>query len=107
MLGDFADVEQAFSAGDDFDECAEVSETRDFAEVGLPYFSSRCQVANNLQGFVSGGFVVRSYVDLARIFDVDLHAGLLDDGANHFTAGPNHVADFVDRNLQSVDARSE
>src|SRR5207249_2662929 len=40
----------------------------------------------------------------AIAFDVDLHARLLDDGANHFAAGPNHVADFIDRNLQSVDS---
>src|SRR6185437_10259796 len=107
MLGDFADVEQTFGAGDDFDECAKVGQPRDFAEIGLPYFGGCSQVADDLQGFVGGSFVVRSHVDLARIFHVDLHAGLLDDRANHFAAGPNHVADLIDRDLQGVNSRSE
>ena len=40
MLGDFADVQQAFGPGNDFDECAEIRQPRDFAEVGLPYFGA-------------------------------------------------------------------
>ena len=44
---------------------------------------------------------------LPVVFDVDLHAGLLDDAANHLAAGPNHVADLIDWNLQGVDSRRE
>jgi hypothetical protein len=48
MLGDFADVEKAFSAGDDFDECSEIRQPGNFAEIGLPYFGARRKVADNL-----------------------------------------------------------
>ena len=107
MLGDFADVEQAFGAGNDFDECAEIRQPRDFAEIGLPYFGGCRQVADDLQSLVGRSFVVRSDIDFAGVFDVDLHASLLDDGANHFAAGPNHVANLIDRNLQGVNSRRE
>src|SRR6185437_3029163 len=62
MLCDFADVQQTFGSRDDFDECSEISQTRDFAEIGLPYFGGRGQVANDLNGLVSRRFVVRSDV---------------------------------------------
>ena len=52
MLGDFADVEQAFGPGNDLDESAEISQPRDFAEIGLPYFGGRGQVPNDLQRLV-------------------------------------------------------
>ena len=48
--------------------------------------------------------IVRGHVDLAGVFDVDLHAGLLDDAADHLAAGPDQVADLVGRNLQGVDS---
>src|SRR6266496_3689790 len=50
MLGDFADVQQAFRPGNDLDESAEISQPRDFPEVGLPYFGRCRQIANDLQG---------------------------------------------------------
>ncbi len=40
VLGNFADVQQAVGAGNDFDERAEVRQPRDLAEIGLPYFGS-------------------------------------------------------------------
>ena len=50
VFRDFADVQQAVGAGDDFDESAEVSQASDCAEIGLPDFGCRGQVADDLQG---------------------------------------------------------
>ncbi len=57
-----------------------------------------------LQRPIGRGFVVRGNVDLASVFDVDFYASLLDDGADHLAAGPNHVANLVHRDLQGGDA---
>ena len=105
VLRDFADVEQAVEARQNFDERAEIGQAADFAEIGLPYFGRSRQIADDLQRLVRRNLVVRRHVDLAGIFHVDLHAGLLDDAANHLATGPNHVANLVDRNLQGVDTR--
>src|SRR5215472_127091 len=105
MFGDFADVQQAFGAGNDFDECPEVRQTRDFAEVSFADFGGCGEVANDLQRLVGRSFVVRCYVDLPGVLDIDLHSRLLDDGADHLATGSNHVANLVDRNLQGVNAR--
>lgn len=51
VLSDFADVEQAFGSRDDFDECAEIGEARDFSEVGLAHFGGGGDVSNDLQSF--------------------------------------------------------
>src|SRR5262245_3777636 len=41
----------------------------------------------------------------AVVGDVDLRAGLFDDLAYHFAARADHLADFVDRNVEYFDAR--
>src|SRR5438876_3684473 len=55
MLGDFADVQEAVGAGEKFDECAELRQANDFAEIGLADFGAGGDVANHLQGRVSAG----------------------------------------------------
>ncbi len=50
MLRDFADVQQAVGAGDDFDESAEISQTCDGAKVGLADLGCGCKVADDLEG---------------------------------------------------------
>src|SRR5438552_2403187 len=103
MFGDFADVQQAFGAGNNFDECAEVRQPGDFAKIGLPYFRGRRQITNDLQRLVRRDLIVRRYIDLASVFDVNFDAGLLDDRTDHLASGPNHVANLIHRNLQGVD----
>ncbi len=92
MFGNFADVQQSVQAGQNFNERAEIRQPADLAEISLPYLGRGRQIADNLQSLVRGDFIVRSHVDLAGIFHVDLHARLLDDAANHLATGPNHVA---------------
>src|SRR5258706_4622739 len=106
VLSNFADVQQTITAGDDFYERPELRQPRDFPEVGLSYFRTRGQIADNLQRLISRRFIVRSYVDLAGIFHIDLDTGLLDDAADHLAARPNHVANLIDRNLQGVNTWS-
>ena len=105
VLGHFADVQQPVGAGNDFDEGPKVGQPGHGAQVGLPHFGRRRQVANNLQRPIGGGFVVRSHVHFARVFHIDLHSGLLDDAANHLATGPDDIANLIHRNLQGVDAR--
>src|SRR5271155_1640168 len=105
MLSHFADVEQPVSPRNDFDECTEIRQAGDSTEIGFPYLCGSRQVANNLQRLIRRGFIVRSHVDFAGIFNVDLHPGLFDDRANHFATGPNHVANLIDGNLQGVNSR--
>ena len=55
--------------------------------------------------FCADSLVGRCDVDAAVVLDVDLHAGALDDAADHLAAGSDDVADLVDRNLDRHDAR--
>jgi hypothetical protein len=48
VLGNFADVQQAIGAGNDFDEGAEVRQSRNLAQVGLAYFGGRGDVASTM-----------------------------------------------------------
>src|SRR6202022_1191361 len=107
VLGDFADMQQTVGAGDDLDERAEIGQPRHRTEVGLADLGRGGQVADDLQGLGCRSLVVGGHVDFARVLDVDLYASALDDAANHLTAGPNHVANFVHRNLQGVNTRRE
>ena len=107
MLGNFADMQQAVGARNDFDKRTEIRQACDRSEVSLPYFGSRRQIADDLQRLVRRSFIVRSHIDLAGIFHIDLDAGLLDDRANHLAARPDDVSNLVDGNLQGVDTRSE
>src|SRR5580704_5556366 len=106
MLRHFADVQQPIRPGKDLNEGAEIRQPRYRSEISLPYLGGSRKIANDLQRPVCRSFVIRSDVNLARIFYVDLYPGLLDNRANHLATGPNHVTNLVDRNLQSVNSRS-
>ncbi len=53
IFGDFADVQQAVGAGEDFDESAEVDDPNNLAEIGLDDFSRGREVADDLQRLCS------------------------------------------------------
>ena len=53
------------------------------AEIGLAYFGGSGEVGDDLDRFVGRRFIGRGHVDRAVVFDVDLHAGLLDDAGKH------------------------
>src|SRR5579862_2558091 len=97
VLGDFADVQQAIGTGNDLHERAEVGESRYRPEIGFAYFGGGGQIANHLQRLCGGGFVVRGDIHFTGILDVDLHASLVNDAANHLSAGPDQIANLVDR----------
>ena len=105
MVRDLRDVQQAVGARHDLDEGAEVGDALHLAEVGLVELGRRRELLDHADGLGGGGLVGRRHVDLAVVLDVDLHAGLLDDAADHLAAGPDDVADLVDRNLDGDDAR--
>ena len=77
VLGDFADVQQAVGAGEDFDERAEFREAHHFAEIGLADFGGGGDVADHLQRRLAAGSAGGEDVHLAVVHDVDLHAGRL------------------------------
>ena len=91
--------------GMNLDERAEIRQPRDFAQIGLPYFGRRREVADNLQRLRRRRLIARRNFHLPGIFHIDLHSGLLDDAANHLSARPDQIANLVDRNLHGVEAR--
>src|SRR6516162_6380643 len=107
MLSNFADVQQTVRSGQNLDEGPEIRQPGHFAEVSLPYFSGRRNVADHLQRLGRRFLIARGDVDLATVVHVDLHAGFLDDSANDFSAGADEVANLVGRNLHGVEARSK
>ena len=77
MLGNFADVEQAVGAGEEFDEGAKFREADDFAEIGLADFGAGGDIADHLEGLIAAGSAGGEDVDGAVFHDVDLDASLL------------------------------
>src|SRR5499426_1633723 len=104
IIGDFRNVQQAFGAGEDLDERAEIDDARDGSEVTLSDFYLGGQVANDLHcGF--GGLAVRSGDgDPAVVRNVDLGSSFLLDAANDFAAWANDVADLIGIDLHRDDA---
>src|SRR5271170_4417094 len=106
MFGDFADVQEAVGAGEEFDEGAEFREANDFAEIGFADFGGSGDVANHLQGRIAAGAAGGEDVDRAVFEDVDFDAGGFDDGLDLLAAWADEVADFILRNLQLEETRS-
>jgi hypothetical protein len=102
MLGDFADVQEAVRAGEEFDEGAELRQANDFTEIGFADFGAGGDVANHLQGRVAAGSAGGEDVHGAVFEDVDLDAGGFDDGPDLLAARPDKVADFAVRDSLSV-----
>src|SRR5260370_11972261 len=105
MLGNFADVQKAVRAGENFDEGAELREADDFAKIGLGDFGAGGDVADYLQGRIAARSTGGENVVGAVFEDVDLDAGGFDDGADFLAARPDEVADFVLRDFQLEEAR--
>src|SRR5579862_5032486 len=106
MFGNFADVQQAVGAGEDFDKRAEIRQANDFAEVGLADFGFRQQIANHLKSLVGGRFIGRGDFDATVILNVNLYAGLFDDAANDLSAGSDQLTDARRIDLHRIDVRS-
>src|SRR5216684_3863471 len=100
MLGDFADVQEAVGAGEEFDKGAEFRKAHDFAEIGLADFGAGGDVADHLQGRIAAGSASGEDVHGAVFEDVDLDAGGFDNGSDLLAARTDEVADLVGRNVQ-------
>ena len=105
MVRDLGDVQQAVGARHDLDERAEIGDPCDLAEVGLVELGRRREVADDRQRLRRRRLIARRHVHAAVVLHVDLHAGPLDDAADHLAARPDHVANLVDRDLHRVEAR--
>src|ERR1700691_2401517 len=105
VLGDLADVQQAVRTRENLDESAEIHQPHHFAQVGLADLGHGGNVADDLQRVIARGFVGGRYMHGAVVVHVDLHAGLLDDAANHLAAWSDDVADLIGRNVNGVNAR--
>src|SRR6185295_17652366 len=103
-LRDFGDVQQAVGAGEDLDECAEIDDADNLAQVSLAYFGYRANVGDHLDAAVRGSAVGGENLHAAIVFHVDLATGGFDDPADHLTARSDQLADLVGRNLQSENA---
>src|SRR5215510_66430 len=81
-LIDFRDVKYTLGPRKNLDEGAEIRDTYDFSTIRLSDFRSGRQVRDDLDGFLGRRPVGRRDVDTPIIRNVDLHTGLLDDGAD-------------------------
>src|SRR5713226_5779097 len=105
MLGDFADVQEAVSAGEKFDESAELREADDFAEIGLADFGAGGDVADHRESSIAAGSAGGEDVHGAVFEDIDLDASGFDDGPDLLAARTDEVADFVLRDLELEETR--
>ena len=87
------------------DEGAEVGDALHLSHVGLVQLGRGRQLLDDCDGLLRRRLVGRRDVHAAVVLDVDLHAGALDDAADHLAARADDVADLVDRNLDRDDAR--
>src|SRR5215831_5581744 len=104
MLGHFADVQQAVRTRENLDERSELRESHHLAEVGFAELCFSHQVLDDLKGLVGGSLVGGGYVDLAVVFHVDLHSGLLDNASDHLAARSDQLPDLLFVNPQGVHA---
>src|SRR6185503_16631824 len=93
-------------AGKDFDESSEIRQPNYFAQIDLAHFGLGGYVLDDLDGFVSRGFVGRGHIHLAVVGDVNLDASLLDDGTDHLATGPDDITDLVSTDLEGINSRS-
>jgi len=64
------------------------------AKVGLAQFRLGQEVLDHLESLVGRSLVAGGDVDLSIVFNIDLHAGLLDDATNYLAARPDELADL-------------
>ena len=105
VVRDLGDVEQAVGARHDLDERAEIGDALHLAHVGLVELGRGRQLLDDRNRLLRGGAVSRRDVHAAIVLHVDLHAGPLDDAADHLAARSDDVADLVHRNPDGDDAR--
>ena len=72
MFCDFRDVKQSISTAEYLDKRAEIDDTNDFSEVGLPDFRLRGQVLDDLDRCLRRRTIRGRDVDCAVILDVNL-----------------------------------
>src|SRR5207249_4767464 len=77
----------------------------DFAGVDLSHLRLRDDVADPVDRRLCRGSVDGGDLDCAVVFDIDLGAGDLDDFADDFPAGADHLADLVLRDVDDGNSR--
>src|SRR5579871_743963 len=107
MLCDLRDVQQAVRSREDLDKRAELGQTNHFAQIRLTNLRNSSQVSNHLDRARQTISIARSHIHSARIVNVDLHTGRIDDAPNHLAARSDQVTDLIGRNLQCVNPRSK
>src|SRR5208282_2715652 len=103
--GQFADVNQAVLAGQEFHKTAEFLDSDDLAAVNLPDFGFRRHagdgVERNLHAFRRDG----ENVHRAVVFNVNFTAGFLDETLDVLAARSDERADFFGVDLDRLNAR--
>src|ERR1035437_4089102 len=105
VVGQLADPDQAFLAGQDLDEAAEAHDPGDLAQVEPADLYVAGERLDPLDGLA--GVLARHCRDLDRavVLDVDLGAGFLLDLADHGATLADDVADLLGVDLDGDDAR--
>ena len=92
-------MDETFLAGQELDKRAELHEPGDSSLEHLADRKVAGDAVDDLHCLLSGFLVGSGDVDLAGLFDVDLHAGNFDDLVDRLAAAADNVADLVSRNL--------
>src|SRR5204863_3116000 len=77
----------------------------DFAGIRFTQFGAGSDIADHLQRRIAAGAAGGKDVNGAVFVDVDLDAGLFDDGLDFFAARTDEVADLVGRDAELEEAR--
>ena len=105
MLRNLRHVQQSICAWEYLHERAKLRDANHLAQVGLANLRDRSNIRNHLDRARQSIGIARSHVHPAGVIHIDLHAGRIDDPANHLAARSDQIANLVGRNLNRVDAR--
>src|SRR5687767_9958316 len=104
-VGNFRDVQQAISAGEDFNEGAEINDAAHRSDVGCADFGIRGETLNPSDRSFGRRRIRSRDGNGAVVFDIDLRAGFLNQSADDFAAWSDDVANLVRIDLDLDDAR--
>ena len=94
-FGEFGNMNHAVGSREDLDECAEVHDFLDCAEIDVTGLCFANDVVDHLKGLVNGHSVVGSDRHGTIIIDVDLRAGDSTDILNIFATGTDDFTNLI------------
>ena len=95
LFGDLGDVNHSLFARSKLDEGTELFDADYFTGQDLASLEVGYDDLDEIDGFLNHSHIGSAYGNCSVISDIDLHAGLVDDGVDGFTLLSYHIADLV------------